>query len=88
MGELLLEGKEVERNEKAAVSMLTKSAKQGYMVAQYKLGICYRDGRGVAKDEREALKWFTRAASQGFGVAKHARDTILKRQKRTDDGNE
>ena len=34
-------------------------------MAQFNLGICYRDGVGVTQDYVEALKWFRKVAAQG-----------------------
>ena len=34
-------------------------------MAQYNLGVYYRDAEGVAKDEVQAVAWFRKAADQG-----------------------
>jgi TPR repeat protein len=34
-------------------------------LAQYNLGMAYRNGDGVAKDEAEAKQWLQKAADQG-----------------------
>ncbi len=40
-------------------------------VAQYNLGVCYRDGQGIAKDEEEAAIWFRKAADQNLAIAQY-----------------
>ena len=45
------------------------AAEQGFVRAQYNLGICYHDGTGVPRDEVEAVKWYRKAAEQGFAPA-------------------
>ena len=45
------------------------AAEQGFVRAQYNLGICYHDGKGVPRDEVEAVKWYRKAAEQGFAPA-------------------
>ncbi|MGN6876123.1 tetratricopeptide repeat protein, partial [Neisseria sp. P0021.S007] len=40
-------------------------AEQGYVPAQYILGVMYADGEGVRQDYAEALKWYRKAAEQG-----------------------
>ncbi len=42
-----------------------KSAEQGNVLAQYALGLMYRDGVGVARDPAQAFAWFHKAADQG-----------------------
>ena len=44
-------------------------AERGDPVAQYNLGVCYRNGEGVAKDQVEAVKWCRKAAEQGLANA-------------------
>ena len=52
-----------------AVSWFEKSAKQGYMLAQYDLGLMYRLGYGVHDDRKQAAFWFEKAARQGYALA-------------------
>ena len=40
-------------------------ADQGYVGAQFNLGVMYRDDLGVPRDYQEAVKWFRLAAEQG-----------------------
>ena len=44
-------------------------AEQGNAMAQYVLGVMYRDGQGVPQDYRETEKWYQKAAAQGFAPA-------------------
>jgi TPR repeat protein len=46
-----------------------KSAEQGYVNAQYNLGVKYANGEGVPEDDAEAVKWYRRAAEQGSAPA-------------------
>ena len=46
-----------------------KAAEQGFVRAQYNLGICYHNGTGVVKDGVEAVKWFRKAADKGNAEA-------------------
>ena len=48
----------------------TKSAEQGYVRAQYILGICYYEGKGAYPSYKKAVKWWTKAAKQGDADAK------------------
>ncbi|MCX6918978.1 MAG: DUF805 domain-containing protein [Verrucomicrobia bacterium] len=46
-------------------------AEKGDRVAQFSLGVCYRDGAGVAKDETQAVSWYHKAAEQGDAKAQY-----------------
>lgn len=55
---------------KEIVSMLEKSAQQGYTAAQVMLGKIYQFGRrGIAKDLKKARMWYEMAAAKGAGEA-------------------
>ena len=54
----------------------TKSAEQGNVLAQLKLGVCYANGQGAGKDKKEAVKWFTKSAEQGDADAKEALEKL------------
>ena len=49
--------------------LLHSAAEKGDAVAQFNLGLMYRNGDGVPKDSREAAKWFRKSAEQGNAVA-------------------
>ncbi|CAI2182962.1 17090_t:CDS:2, partial [Funneliformis geosporum] len=57
---------------KAAINGdIVATAEDGYYVAQYYLGKCYRDGiGGVNKNEKKAFELYTKAAKQGYVIAK------------------
>ncbi len=42
-----------------------KAAAQGYIIAQYKLGVLYGDGLGVLQDFVQAHKWYSLAGANG-----------------------
>ncbi|MDP7661678.1 MAG: tetratricopeptide repeat protein, partial [Nitrospinota bacterium] len=46
-------------------------AEQGHAVAQYNLGVMYREGLGVPKDNKLAVKWFRKSAEQGDAYAQY-----------------
>lgn len=70
LGQLFFAGGEfVPKDEAEAERWYRKAAQQGYMPAQFTLGVMYADGRGVPKDEVEATKWFRKAAEQGHAGA-------------------
>lgn len=52
-----------------AAEMFARAARQGHPVAQYNLGVLYRDGTGVARDEARATEYFALAAAQGNAAA-------------------
>ncbi len=47
-------------------------AEQGDEIAQYNLGLMYKNGEGVPRDYRQALKWFRLSAEQGYAEAQHS----------------
>lgn len=52
------------------LSMLHEAASDGNMLAQYSLGLIYREGRaGEAADGHKAVSWLTKAADQGHAIA-------------------
>ena len=48
---------------------LVKLAKNGNVVAQYNLALCYDQGEGVAQSKTEAANWYRMAAEQGLAQA-------------------
>ena len=56
-------------NLQEAVKWFKKSAAQGYVDAEYFLGLCYERGHGVAQDKSQALSWFKKAQSHGHSGA-------------------
>jgi hypothetical protein len=54
---------------KTALAEVKPSAEQGNAMAQFGMGLMYRNGQGVLPDYQEAHKWFSLAAEQGNGAA-------------------
>ena len=52
-----------------ALAEWTPLAEQGYVHAQYNLGIMYDNGYGVSENDKMALEWYTKAAEQGHAIA-------------------
>ena len=46
-------------------------AEQGDAIAQYNLGVMYRNGQGVPQDYKTAAKWWRLAAEQGDAPAQY-----------------
>ena len=65
LGNMCMNGEEIEQNDVEAVKWLTKAALQGHDTAQNNLGYMYHDGRGVEANDLEAIKWLQKSAEQG-----------------------
>lgn len=52
------------KHNRLAFSYYFKAAKQGDIVAQRKVGDCYKNGRGVKIDKTLAFEWYKKAAEQ------------------------
>lgn len=64
------------RDEVMAMKWYRKAAEQGYVDAQYMLGLCYC----VKQDKPEAVKWLQKAAKQGHEKAKKALTEVSKQK--------
>lgn len=64
LGEALLRGEGVERDEALAVQWLRKAAASGHALAAHSLAECLEEGIGGARDADEAARWFSKAAEQ------------------------
>jgi TPR repeat protein len=51
-------------------------AEQGDALAQYNLGVLYRNGRGVPQDDVQARQWYAKAAAQGQAKAQYNLGTL------------
>ena len=51
------------------IPLLRPMADQGNAIAQYVLGVIYKNGQGVPKDDAEAVWWFRKAAEQKYSEA-------------------
>jgi TPR repeat protein len=47
------------------------AARNGSLIAQYKLGVMFRDGLGTLQDYQKAAEWFERSANQGHEFAQY-----------------
>lgn len=59
-----------------ALAIFLKLASQGNPVAQFNLGVMYKNGQGVPQDAGEAEKWYRLAAEQGYAPAQNNLGTI------------
>jgi TPR repeat protein len=71
LGLLLMEGRLLPRDEKAAGEMFEKAAVQGLANAQYNLGVMYDNGIGRPADQTMAYFWYSAAADQGHIAAQY-----------------
>jgi TPR repeat protein len=53
----------------AEFRMYSEAAESGNVLAQYNLGVAYRDGLGTEIDAQKALEWFEKAAAGGDDTA-------------------
>ena len=56
-----------------------EAAEQGYVGAQYNIGLIYANGAGVPKDDIAAYMWWNLAAAQGDEEARSNRSNIEKK---------
>ena len=56
-------------DDQEAVRWYRLAAEQGWVDAQYHLGLMYADGEGVPEDDEEAVGWYRLAAEQGYASA-------------------
>jgi len=54
-----------------ALGLWRPMARDGDALAQYNLGVMYRNGLGVQRDYREAMRWYRSAAQQGLPIAQY-----------------
>jgi TPR repeat protein len=59
-----------------AVRWYRLAAEQGFAIAQFNLGYCYKRGRGVDVDLLLAYSWFKLAADQGLERAAKAAASV------------
>ena len=63
----------IQKNDTEAFQLYLLSAKQGYILAQYNLGLIYHNsGRGCEKSIKLGVYWITLAANQGSLDAQHS----------------
>lgn len=71
VGARFAEGKGVRQNFKEAAGWYTKSATQGFALAQYRLATLHERGLGMDEDLARAKIWYQRAARQGNVKSMH-----------------
>ena len=59
-----------------AIFWFAKSAEQENAMAQYNLGVMYKNGQGVKQDYEKAVYWYKKAAEQGDEYAISALEKI------------
>lgn len=69
VGQMLLQGKGVEKNESLGFEKVNIAAQAGNRNALYLLGQCYNSGTGVEADPALALKFYTLASGKGLSKA-------------------
>ena len=69
LGLCYLQANGVPRNDAHGFFLMERSAKQGNMLAQYNMGVLYKDGIGVEPNMEEAFRWFHLSAAQGYEQA-------------------
>ena len=70
------EGQGVPQDYDQAIKLYRLAAEQGFVNAQYNLGMMYSKGP-VQHDYKEAIKWYRLAAEQGDVAAKSQLDLLL-----------
>ncbi|MFT4113134.1 tetratricopeptide repeat protein [Silvibacterium sp.] len=65
-GQMLLDGKHVERNPAAALHWFERAARGGDLMAINMVGRCLEQGWGIARNATLAAKWFRVAAERGL----------------------
>ncbi len=62
----------------AALDALLPLAEQGHVLAQYNVGVLYRDGLGTKQNYKTAIKWFRLAADQNDANAQFNLGTMYR----------
>lgn len=76
-GQMLLDGKQVARDERAAFHWFECAALGGELMAINMVGRCLDQGWGVAASQKMALPWFRRAAERGLDWGMYNLATLL-----------
>ena len=76
---MFADGLGIERDTVAAAGWYRQAALQGYLPAQYSLGVQYFMGTGVPQDSVLAYVWTSIAATSGHEEAFSVRNTIAQR---------
>ncbi|MFC6646927.1 tetratricopeptide repeat protein [Granulicella cerasi] len=76
-GQMLLDGRLVERNPTWALHWFERAAQSGDVMAMNMAGRCFDQGWGVARDAVMAEKWFRKAADRGLDWGMYNLATLL-----------
>jgi TPR repeat protein len=76
LGLMYLQGRDVPKDKRLALSWLKKSAKQDYTLAQHRLGKLYLSGDIVKANPHVAIKYITLAAEKGYSPAQYLLGTL------------
>lgn len=76
-GQMLLDGDEVPKDERAAIAWFHKAAQQGHVLAINMIGRCFDLGWGVVVDKARAAEWFALAADKGLDWGMYNYATLL-----------
>jgi serine/threonine protein kinase len=76
LGEILLEGTVVDKNEEEAARWFRKAADKGNTSSMLFLGGMYRLGNGVEQSDQDAANWFRKAADAGNAAAMYNLGTL------------
>ncbi len=76
-GQMLLDGKCVERNPTAALHWFERAARGGNLMAVNMVGRCFDQGWGVARSACLAEMWFRKAAERGLDWGMYNFATLL-----------
>jgi TPR repeat protein len=77
LGQLLLDGNGVARDERAALGWFTRAAAQHHVMALNMVGRCYDLGWGTAVDKARAVQCYRVAAERGLAEAMYNYATLL-----------
>jgi len=77
LGRMLLEGRGVEKDERAALSWFTHAAEQGDAEAMNMVGRCYENGWGSAVDCTQAASHYRRSAEAGHDWGEYNLGNLL-----------
>jgi hypothetical protein len=69
----------VQQDNAEAVRLYRKAAEQGYLNAQYNIGVMCAEGQGVGEDLVQAYMWFSLVAASGDSTAKKNMEIIAAR---------
>ena len=65
LGELYLEGKEIEKDLPAAFKWNKMAADAGHREGMYRLGLAYEKGLGVIPNKQKCMYWYERGIKFG-----------------------